>query len=216
MNANECGEFEILISADVDGELDEGEREALDQHLSQCVTCRNRRSHWEFLGEHLRHVQFTPPTEAESPFNEITLNGWKREMFQEYLANNSAHQTIILPESGTGSLDSARGGRWLLGIAAGILVALGVSFGVFSNRPPAAIAVSADPLVKMHAINVQTEQDQQATIRAMALELRTMKLEMRRLKLDPQAQAEWEGQIDSLLTKTRQLDSSSPDFSQGE
>jgi hypothetical protein len=97
----------------------------------------------------------------------------------------------------------------LFSIAAGILVAVGISFGVLSSRRPGVAQVSAEPLVAMHAINVQTEQDQQAALRALAMELRMMKLEMRELHLDPTSRDQLVGRIDSLLGKTRQLDTSS-------
>lgn len=216
MNANDCDPFEILISADLDGELDAVERQVLQEHLSRCASCRGQRSNWAALHAELSHLEFPAGGDHESPFSEITLNGWKHELFRDCLANNSAHQTIVLPPAGDPRHHARRGGRWLLGIAAGVLVALSVTFGLISQRQSQAVAVSAEPLVTMHAINVQAEQDQQALVRALAMELRTMKLEMRRLDMAPEARAELEQQIDSLLVKTRQLDSSFPPSFPGE
>ena len=85
-----------------------------------------------------------------------------------------------------------------------------LSIGLRAGRELPIPTVSVEPLVAMHAINVQTEHDQQAVLQTLEMDLRMMKLEMRSMELDAAARQQLGDRIESLLTKTRQLDTSTP------
>ncbi len=215
MNVEGCNEFQILISADFDGELDERELIELKQHLTVCPSCRSWQSTCQQLGVDLTAVA-TSQIEADlvgSVASDPWVNGTCHHAFETDVATSDFN--VRKPEAKSHAKPNGSG-RWFLGIAALLLVAIGVSFGVFSRRNTAVASENFEPLAAMHAINLQTEQDQLATLRAVQMELRMMKLEMKQSKMDPAVREQMETRLESLLSKTRQLDASTQVLYQGE
>ena len=213
MNVEDCGEFQILISADFDGELDQREQVELQRHLGDCPSCRDWRDTCQQLGVQIASVARTR-SEFDQPVGlDLSVNGKNHLMTEPDNPISELANPKPIPRQAAKSNGS---GRLFLGIAALLLVAIGVSFGVFARRRPASTTFNVEPVALMHALNLQTEQDQQATLRAVDMELRMMKLELKQSTLDPTARAQMETQIDSLLTKTRQLDAATQVLYQGE
>lgn len=212
MNDLPCEEFELLVSADLDGELDCEEQRVLQRHLADCPACRDWRDVCRRLAGDLMAVA-TPAYNApdENPVARLAPNG-----------HRSGNPTAGVPEiAPKGAVSSRRmrlglGERWFLAVAALLLVAIGVSFGVFARRSRETTSFNVEPLVAMHAINVQTEQDQLATLRTVEMELRMMRLEMKQIQLAPGDREQMEKRIESLLSKTRHMDASTQVLYQGE
>jgi len=213
MNFEDCTDFQILISADFDDDLNELEQDQLRRHLNVCPSCRDWRAHCQQISEQVASVARVRST-LESPIaNILEINGHLRGDHK----SKAEDTQIVAPKlSEKQKFKSHRPSRWFWGVAAVLLVAIGMSFGIFSRRRPEPSTLSVEPIVAMHAINLQAEQDQQATVRAVGLELRMMKLEMKQVDLEPSAREQMEKRIDSLLAKTRELDASTQILYQGE
>lgn len=209
MNVDECTAFEILISADLDGELDEIESVELQRHLTTCSYCRDWHATCRQLAVAVASVATDRLSSDRSLFT-ATFNGREQPAL-------SAENSSPAPKPHGQSRNPSHGsGRWFLTIAALLLVGIGLSFAFFSRHRAGLGTLNVEPVAAMHAINLQTEQDQQATLRAVEMELRAMKLEVNRLQLEPADRAQIENRLDSLLTKARQLDASTQILYQGE
>ena len=199
-----CEQFQSLISAELDGELDVREQAELQGHLAECAVCLR----WQVTANRLAH-QLASIDEVEGEQSvPIHANGHARPLVElapkESVANFDDRPTV------------RRSATWFWAAAALLFISVGISFGVRARRESPIPTVSVEPLVAMHAINVQTEHDQQAVLRNVEMDLRMMKLEMRSMDLDPASRQQLGDRIESLLAKTRQLDASTPISYRGE
>ena len=78
-----CQEYSLLLMGYADGELDEGERPRIEEHLAGCPDCAAEVKRYEELTEMTRRVQFVEPTDVEwarfwdSVFNRLERGaGW--------------------------------------------------------------------------------------------------------------------------------------------
>jgi anti-sigma factor RsiW len=197
-----CVEYQSLLSAEMDGELDERELVALRQHLAECADC----SRWQAAAGRLNaRVAALLDDQFAEQVGELCLNSRRRE---DLAVPKAA--LVAFPTNAT------RNARWFWAAAAMLFLGAGISLAIYANRKPPVSTVSVQPLVDLHAINVQSERDQQAVLETVELELRAMKLQMRRMDLDPAERDQLENRIESLFAKTRSLHASTPISYQGE
>ncbi len=199
-----CEQFQSLISAELDGELDVREQAELQGHLAECAVCLC----WQVTANRLaEQLAFEVDVDGERSLP-IRVNGHDRQLVdlapKESVANFDDRPTV------------RRSATWFWAAAALLFISVGISFGVRARRESPIPTVSVEPLVAMHSINVQTEHDQQAVLRTVEMDLRMMKLEMRGMELDAAARQQLGDRIESLLAKTRQLDTSTPISYRGE
>ncbi len=199
-----CIQFQSLISAELDGELDVQEQAELQGHLAECAVCLR----WRATASRLAHQLASIDEVHGEQWVPIHANGHARTLVElapkESLADFDGRPTV------------RRSATWFWAAAALLFISVGISFGVRARRESQIPTVSVEPLVAMHAINVQTEHDQQAVLRTVEMDLRMMKLEMRSMDFDPASRQQLGDRIESLLAKTRQLDASTPISYRGE
>ncbi len=193
-----CEQFQSLISADLDGELDQREQTELHEHLVECTVCRRWQTTANRLGEQLA---FEGEVDRERSLP-TRVNGHGRQLVD------------LAPKESVADFDDQatdyRSANWFWAAAAILFISVGLALGLRAGREFPMPTVSVEPLVAMHAINLQTEHDQQAVLQTVEMDLRMMKLEMRGMELDAAARQQLGDRIESLLAKTRQLDTSTP------
>ncbi len=60
-----CQDFQDMLTAYIDGELPDSQRQKLQEHLDGCETCRSQLQAYRRLKEDLDMIQFKEPTDAE-------------------------------------------------------------------------------------------------------------------------------------------------------
>ena len=60
-----CDEYEPMLTAYVDGELEAADRRRLDEHLAGCESCRQTLAELTALQEDLNMIKFKEPTDVE-------------------------------------------------------------------------------------------------------------------------------------------------------
>ena len=60
-----CDEFEPMLTAYVDGELEAADRRRLDEHLADCQGCQRTLAELKALQEDLNMIRFKEPTDVE-------------------------------------------------------------------------------------------------------------------------------------------------------
>jgi anti-sigma factor RsiW len=202
-----CESFQLLISAALDGELDEREQVELDRHLSACGACR----HWQASIVQQEQLLLTIADEdSQADLSELPLGQ----------SDSAVGVPLTVEFKSPQAMSQRRGLSWRLvgvsGLAAAVLLGVGLIVSALVRQQGPAPTFSVEPVAAMHAINVQSEEDQHAILRTVELDLRAMKLELKRMSLDDAARDQLGTQIDSLLAKTRQLQPTTPVSFQGE
>ncbi len=220
MVQHDCERIQLLISAQLDGELDRAEQDELAVHLRGCPVCLDFRracrqlafscAEWS-LGER-ESAEASPDPVAQPNGHDV----WKlavRAEGAEVVASTTAPVgpgskstgSKAAPAIPAGSVRGWASATWMWAtVAAGLLIAVFAS-AVWQLWHPPEPPVSLDPLLVRYASNVETQQDQQSTLRIVQMDLRTMRLELDQLQLDPAVRAQLDERIESLLAKTNQL-----------
>ena len=60
-----CDEYEPMLTAYVDGELEAEDRHRLEEHVAGCQACRQALAELNALQEDLNMIKFTEPTDVE-------------------------------------------------------------------------------------------------------------------------------------------------------
>lgn len=187
-----CEDYEPLISAMIDGELDAIERNELNSHLQNCAHCKQRVVDFEEVDrtvDQLSHVAVGIPRKT-SPYS---LARPPYEMRPSKLKPRFRRRTIwrLIP----------------LAAAATLLIGLGVA--VWPNpRPVSAELISAEqfvePLKELHLLNQLKHREQEVMLQTLGLDLRSMKLELN--LLEPADQLSLNTRIDAMLEKLNRFD----------
>ncbi|MFK7767442.1 MAG: zf-HC2 domain-containing protein [Mariniblastus sp.] len=196
-----CEEFEVLISAMIDGELLPTKLESLQAHLDICTNCREQATTFKTIDSlvaigvesigmgsiGMGSIGMQSPSDNETP----TL----------------ANVKVTRPNLKV----SARPNRWLsirrlvpLAAAATLLICL--AFTAIQNpKPVTAEQVSPEQFVQpvrdLHFINLQQQRDQELMLRTLKMDLRSLKLEINQLEPGSDERIKLVQQIDSMLEK---------------
>ena len=233
----DCEHFQTLISAQLDGELDQAEWSELQAHVQSCPGCLDfRRGCVQVAFAYAALSAEDGRSEEEGFAAVVNPAPLSRANGHDALSVNAlpvkalpapglpvtalpGDTKRIAPKTLPAKLHppSARRmpGPWFwAAVAAGLMVAV-VSSAWWQLRAPPQPQISLNPLLVRYANNVEAEQDQQSTLRIVQMDLRTMRLELEQLQLDPETRAQLSKRIETLLAKTNQL-SQSPVTYRGE
>jgi hypothetical protein len=207
---NRCSEFEELMSAALDGELETTERTSLQTHVDNCPPCRHLFQQLQHVNQCLiacdqaahRTNSSHPLYRIESPLPPKPVNG------------QAATRTFsVEPKSVVdGSHLAATGRRYLAGGLLAVTAAgLAALLSTRTPEPPQENFPVTDisaPIEKVTRLNQQALAIQASQVRTMEQELRTLRLMARSAPGDDSRIAEIESRIDDLIRDVQQLEQS--------
>lgn len=190
----QCDEFEPLISAMIDGELDADERNELNSHLQNCGHCKRRVVAFEEVD--LAIGRLSRANVADGRADESIPFSLAKPPFEmrPTKAKPSKNRRVI----------------WrLIPLAAAATLLIGLGVAVWPNpQPVRAEAISTaqfvEPMKDLHFLNRMKQRDQEVMLQTLGLDLRSMKLELQ--LLEPADQISLSSRIDAMLEKLNQFD----------
>jgi len=174
-------EFDELISAAVDGELESQESDVLDAHLKDCADCRSRLQAFRQLDclAAMDDVAFLTPGPAAVAAIEKKVISRSRRM------------------------PAIRWWHTALAVAAVLFSTVSVSLLL---RPEQSQPDSINQaLTIMKVLNEQTEEDHEAMLRTLLSQLRALKLEAANSQLSPADSSLFEKKIEDAMDKIRRM-----------
>ncbi len=170
--SNGCETFEPLVSALIDGELNESETDAVESHLQNCHACQQLKRSFLILSNTIASQQIYEFEASQSFMEDMApRNGISAPLPQKVPNEQRRHWSL----------------PWLvpIAIAASLLI-----WGAISMIPEktnsvdtASVDSIAQPLADFQMINQQKQRDQQLMLKTMELELRSLRIELD--QLDP-------------------------------
>lgn len=196
-----CEQFEPLISAMLDGELDSTELESLRQHTDGCAACRSVIQEFENVNAAVLSLSAAPRIDN---LNSSKLNG-------------SAALVLPKPPQKKSPSKSPRK-LWRLipiAVAATLLVCLAIT--ALPGPGSAAAQMQPDQIVEpmkdFLISNYRQQQDQELMLRTLDWDLRTLKLELNQLADGSEERVNLESQIDVMIAKIKLFElANSPDL----
>ena len=188
---NSCEAFGVLISAEMDGELTELERDLLNDHLANCQTCQNRKEAFARIDETLF---------------ESTLQ-----------ALHHSNSTLVKEPGGRQSHDPVVHRRWSANLlrAVPFAAAAAVMAGLFVSAWPVGETVTAEeiavPLAEFEMLQDERRSSQDQVLEFFELELRALKLQLAAIESDrvsEDLEADWKSardKLQSLIEKVHDL-----------
>lgn len=174
----DCTEFEILISAAIDGELDPGEFAELELHVDHCNACRRQYQAFETVNDWLIAHDAEPTKQL--------VETSARTTFESVLpVNGHAHATSGLATTPKATprnhgIDPGRGRTFLAGgMLAAAAAGLAALLSSGTDEPSTQLTPLADivvPVEKVSLLNERSHSIQDSQARMIEQELRTLKL----------------------------------------
>ena len=172
-----CDDYQQMLSARLDGELEEEEWATISEHMTVCSYCSRRL-------EELAAVD-----------NQVAWDVGLSEDFRGRITDaGTIRQTERRP----------LGLRVVLAVAAGLLLALALPS--FRAAPEIQADDFIQPLVNLERIEQQENLTRRAMYRAVELDLRALKLELQEARLDEETQRDLLARLDQLTFKFRGFD----------
>lgn len=216
MNKN-CSDFEILISAAIDGELEPVEFAELESHVDVCDRCRHEYQKMETVTDWLVAHDYCSSAISETD-SKMMVETCARQAFSAVLpVNGHAGSTLEKPKPSSASQASPIRGRNFL--AGGMLAATAAGLAaLLSPGSPAEPSVSipikevSEPAERATVLNEQSLSIQLSQAEVMEQELRVLKLLAQHSNAEPDEIEALNNKIDSLMQRVRSLrnDSLSP------
>ncbi len=193
---NHCFQFEPLISAAIDGELEPGEVNLLESHLDDCERCRHQYRQFEEVNDMLvatERQNVCPPVRLPEPV-----------LLDKTLSKTQIQTSFRSPRS-----SAAPSARTLL--AGGALAAAGLAAVLLTTppeptTPPVEIGDVVSPFHRLAVLNDQSHKDQDSLTAAMRMELRTLLLETRSLDGDENELQQLYDKLESLQRRLGELE----------
>ena len=215
-----CETYEPLLSAAMDGELTEDERQQLAGHLQQCAVCRKQEKVFRQLGNALdRHVPPAWEQVSLAPANNTVNNGTINNVNVSKSEEEIDEKPLPAKSVSSSKLDQETSRvQWVLaGITAAMLAwgALSVSSLLSSSSTPQPQAMTASaeaiaiPLTKLLWLNQESQRDQVRVIKNMEHKLRTLRLEVTSLSkesIDGEDKDRLLARVDQLLNRLKKVD----------
>lgn len=218
----DCFEFEELISAAIDGELDVDEFGDLETHVDHCDECRKRYQRMETVNDWLvAHERSSLACKSLlETSSRITLdekpivNGCQIESpligaataTLPISSKSSIEKNSILPLDRHPSRHRRR-----LGLAGGALAAVGLA-ALLSTSSTDTSLPDIDPgelsasVQQVTVLNHQTQRAQVSQTKTLELELRALRLQLRNTSCSPDEMAIAIRKLDSIENRLKQLD----------
>ncbi|MGI9517902.1 MAG: anti-sigma factor family protein [Pirellulaceae bacterium] len=193
---NHCFQYQPLISAAIDGELEPGEVTLLETHLDDCERCRHEYRQFERVNDWL--VTHDQPDVCQ-----------KVELLEPVLLNKSLAKTQLQTSFRSPKSAAAPTARTLL--AGGALAAAGLAAVLLTTPseptlPPVEIGDVVSPLHRLAVLNDQSHKDQDSMTDAMSMELRTLLLETRAMDSEQDELQRLNNKIESLQRRLGELE----------
>lgn len=173
-----CEQIEMLISADLDGELNFDESTRIKTHLSGCKSCAQVRANYLQIN---RSIDDLGATDA------------------------GRH---LLDQPSVNELTSSTNWVWRLvpfGLAASLVIAFGFML-VPSQPTPVNAQEIVRPFADVVEINQQAERDQQIMLKTLELELRSLRLELAQITQQDDRGAKLDARLMELINKVNQFE----------
>lgn len=216
---NECSNYEILISAALDGELDPAEFARLESHVETCADCRRQYRNFEAVNDLVltSDEQWSTASPGRESLARERVETSGRIAIESAISRNGQSHSPNLPFAGEkptprrekGNFDRGRtflAGGFLAATAAG-LAALLTSGTDEATTSPLSSSEFRSSVEKVSNMNRTAHTLQQTQTRMMNQELRTMRLMARHSGGDQTEVAQLEKKIDDLMQRLQDLES---------
>jgi hypothetical protein len=191
-----CEDFEPLISAMIDGELEPDELAYTQSHVDDCACCQAKVTSFENVDRAM--FLLSSKVESSAEFSDATSTDQRQTEVFVVSREKSSLKDWISP--------------WRLvplGAAAALLIGVGMT--MFPQpQPVTANQFSPEqyvqPMKELYQINVQQQRDQELMLRTLGMDLRALKLELQQLESGSTDHENLAQQVDVMLEKVRQFD----------
>jgi anti-sigma factor RsiW len=192
-----CENYEPLISAMIDGELESNERDELKSHLQNCVSCKQR------------VIAFECVDAAVETLSQDSLPNRTAEMDKLRLPS-AVPFSMHLPTTAPRRAPSPLIWRLIpLAAAATLLICLAIAAWPYP-KPASAEQISTaqivEPMTELYRLNVQRQREQNLMLRTLDMDLRSMKLEINSLEPGSAERLSLAARIDTMLENVRMLE----------
>ncbi len=187
-----CEDYQQLISASLDGESTDGERNELEHHLNSCQVCRQRRHAYVQVNELFEEFE---PVRAE-----IAKRGAEVKGEPQQIPGAGRRRTQRTRQN------LVRAGLLVGGVAASAALAAFV-YSPPPSQPMETVTVTdlVQPLDKLYDLNRQSTKDQKIMASALEYELRALKLQLNNVSNDAADIDQYKQRIDELMRLVHQI-----------
>ena len=192
-----CENYEPLISAMIDGELETRERNELKSHLQNCAMCKQRVIAFERVDAAVETLSQEPVAARSVEIDKLRLpSAVPFAMYPPKTAPRRPRIALI----------------WRLiplAAAATLLICLGIAAWPYpkpANAEQISTAQIVEPMTELYLLNVQQQREQNLMLRTLDMDLRSMKLEINSLDPGSSERINLAARIDTMLENVRMLE----------
>ena len=192
-----CENYEPLISAMIDGELESSERNELKSHLQNCAMCKQRLIAFERVDAAVETLSQESVATRPAEIDKLRLP-------------SAVPFAMHPPKTAPRRSKSAMIWRLIpLAAAATLLICLGIAAWPYpkpANAEQISTAQIVQPMKELYLLNVQQQREQNLMLRTLDMDLRSMKLEINSLEPGSAERINLAARIDTMLENVRMLE----------